>query len=169
MIVTKCFQLVSSLWTVRMGFAVEYSPFFGIEKGAVLQEARAFHDPQLDVRRCSQVRIACTFSHFDSLYISVDEIYILTLLSSWLCFLLPVLFWILLQVITKLLYLLNQGETFTKVWYTPATQYELCSLCARVCSFKAKLFEWGEDILNYATNWTVHFYYRLRPPKSSLQ
>nr|CAB3501492.1 unnamed protein product [Digitaria exilis] len=51
---------------------VEYSPFFGIEKGAVLQEARAFHDPQLDARRCS-------------------------------------------QVITKLLYLLNQGETFTKV------------------------------------------------------
>ncbi|XP_062210473.1 coatomer subunit gamma-1 [Phragmites australis] len=51
---------------------VEYSPFFGIEKGAVLQEARAFHNPQLDARRCS-------------------------------------------QVITKLLYLLNQGETFTKV------------------------------------------------------
>ncbi|XP_030523278.1 coatomer subunit gamma [Rhodamnia argentea] len=50
----------------------EYSPFFGIEKGAVLQEARVFHDPQLDPRRCS-------------------------------------------QVITKLLYLLNQGETFTKV------------------------------------------------------
>jgi coatomer protein complex subunit gamma len=51
---------------------VEYSPFFGIEKGAVLQEARAFHDRQLDARRCS-------------------------------------------QVITKLLYLLQQGETFTKV------------------------------------------------------
>uniref|UniRef100_A0A0E0NRX6 Coatomer subunit gamma n=1 Tax=Oryza rufipogon TaxID=4529 RepID=A0A0E0NRX6_ORYRU len=51
---------------------VEYSPFYGIEKGAVLQEARAFHDPQLDARKCS-------------------------------------------QVITKLLYLLNQGETFTKV------------------------------------------------------
>ncbi|XP_051145035.1 coatomer subunit gamma-like [Andrographis paniculata] len=51
---------------------VEYSPFFGIEKGAVLQEARVFNDPQLDARRCS-------------------------------------------QVITKLLYLLNQGETFTKV------------------------------------------------------
>ncbi|XP_065020535.1 coatomer subunit gamma-2-like isoform X2 [Musa acuminata AAA Group] len=50
----------------------EYSPFYGIEKGAVLQEARVFHDPQLDARRCS-------------------------------------------QVITKLLYLLNQGETFTKV------------------------------------------------------
>ncbi|XP_047089914.1 coatomer subunit gamma-1 [Lolium rigidum] len=51
---------------------IEYSPFFGIEKGAVLQEARVFNDPQLDARKCS-------------------------------------------QVITKLLYLLNQGETFTKV------------------------------------------------------
>ncbi|XP_010254880.1 PREDICTED: coatomer subunit gamma-2 [Nelumbo nucifera] len=50
----------------------EYSPFTGIEKGAVLQEARVFNDPQLDPRRCS-------------------------------------------QVITKLLYLLNQGETFTKI------------------------------------------------------
>ncbi|KAK2435476.1 hypothetical protein P8452_32311 [Trifolium repens] len=50
----------------------DYSPFMGIEKGAVLQEARVFNDPQLDARRCS-------------------------------------------QVITKLLYLLNQGETFTKV------------------------------------------------------
>ncbi|WVZ19916.1 hypothetical protein V8G54_007238 [Vigna mungo] len=50
----------------------EYSPFMGIEKGSVLQEARVFNDPQLDARRCS-------------------------------------------QVITKLLYLLNQGETFTKV------------------------------------------------------
>ncbi|XP_010467348.1 PREDICTED: coatomer subunit gamma-like [Camelina sativa] len=51
---------------------LEYSPFMGIEKGAVLQEARVFNDPQLDPRRCS-------------------------------------------QVITKLLYLLNQGEAFTKV------------------------------------------------------
>ncbi|KAL9253317.1 Coatomer subunit gamma-like protein [Drosera capensis] len=50
----------------------DYSPFLGIEKGAVLQEARVFHDPQLDPRKCS-------------------------------------------QVITKLLYLLNQGETFIKV------------------------------------------------------
>ncbi|XWS67927.1 hypothetical protein CRYUN_Cryun04dG0046800 [Craigia yunnanensis] len=50
----------------------DYSPFLGIEKGAVLQEARVFNDPQLDPRRCS-------------------------------------------QVITKLLYLLNQGEAFTKV------------------------------------------------------
>uniref|UniRef100_A0ACD5XIH9 Uncharacterized protein n=1 Tax=Avena sativa TaxID=4498 RepID=A0ACD5XIH9_AVESA len=50
---------------------IEYSPFFRIDKGAVLQEARVFNDPQLDARKCS-------------------------------------------QVITKLLYLLNQGETFTK-------------------------------------------------------
>ncbi|XP_042042774.1 coatomer subunit gamma-2-like [Salvia splendens] len=50
----------------------DYSPFLGIEKGAVLQEARVFNDPQLDARRCS-------------------------------------------QVITKLLYLLNQGDSFTKV------------------------------------------------------
>ncbi|XP_034927401.1 coatomer subunit gamma isoform X2 [Populus alba] len=54
----------------------EYSPFLGIEKGAVLQEARVFNDPQLDPRRCS-------------------------------------------QVITKLLYLLNQGDSFTK---TEATE-----------------------------------------------
>ncbi|KAI5577260.1 hypothetical protein BDE02_09G101000 [Populus trichocarpa] len=54
----------------------EYSPFLGIEKGAVLQEARVFNDPQLDPRRCS-------------------------------------------QVITKLLYLLNQGDYFTK---TEATE-----------------------------------------------
>ncbi|CAH8320237.1 unnamed protein product [Eruca vesicaria subsp. sativa] len=51
---------------------LEYSPFMGIEKGAVLQEARVFNDSQVDPRRCS-------------------------------------------QVITKLLYLLNQGESFTKV------------------------------------------------------
>ncbi|PNH02526.1 Coatomer subunit gamma-2 [Tetrabaena socialis] len=49
----------------------EFSPFYGIDKGAVLQEARVFNDPQIDPRRCQ-------------------------------------------QVITKLLYLLNQGEVFTK-------------------------------------------------------
>lgn len=37
--------------------AADYSPFLGIEKGAVLQEARVFNDPQLDARRCSQVII----------------------------------------------------------------------------------------------------------------
>ena len=49
----------------------EYSPFHGIEKGAVLQEARIFHAPQIDARKCQ-------------------------------------------QVITRFLYLLSQGETFTK-------------------------------------------------------
>eukprot|EP01025_Chloroclados_australasicus_P024171 TRINITY_DN2432_c1_g1_i1.p1 TRINITY_DN2432_c1_g1~~TRINITY_DN2432_c1_g1_i1.p1 ORF type:complete len:890 (-),score=110.07 TRINITY_DN2432_c1_g1_i1:397-3066(-) len=49
----------------------EYSPFYGIEKGAVLQDARIFHDPNVDTRKAQ-------------------------------------------QVITKLLYLLIQGETFTK-------------------------------------------------------
>lgn len=50
---------------------LEYSPFYGIEKGAVLQEARVFNDSHVDPRRCQ-------------------------------------------QVITKLLYLLTQGESFTK-------------------------------------------------------
>lgn len=36
--------------------AMEFSPFWGIEKGAVLQEARCFNDSQLDARRCQQVR-----------------------------------------------------------------------------------------------------------------
>jgi coatomer protein complex subunit gamma len=53
-------------------FAVEYSPFYGIEKGLVLQETRVFNEPHVDPRKCQ-------------------------------------------QVITKLLYLLTQGETFTKV------------------------------------------------------
>jgi coatomer protein complex subunit gamma len=52
--------------------ANEPSPFYGIEKSLVLQEARCFHDPQLDAKKCC-------------------------------------------QVITKLLYLVTQGETFTKV------------------------------------------------------
>lgn len=50
---------------------VEFSPFYGIEKGAVLQEARMFNDRNIDARRCQ-------------------------------------------QVITKLLFLLSQGETFSK-------------------------------------------------------
>ena len=50
----------------------EVSPFHGIEKGVVLQESRAFHDPQFDPRHC-------------------------------------------IQIITKLLYLIHQGESFSKV------------------------------------------------------
>lgn len=37
------------------GVAAEYSPFYGIEKSAVLQEARCFNDRELDPRRCAQV------------------------------------------------------------------------------------------------------------------
>ena len=51
---------------------MEYSPFYGIEKGLVLQETRVFNEAHVDPRKCQ-------------------------------------------QVITKLLYLLTQGETFTKV------------------------------------------------------
>lgn len=58
----------------RIG-AVEYSPFYGIEKGAVLQEARVFNEAHADPRKCQ-------------------------------------------QVITKLLYLLTQGESLTKVGET---------------------------------------------------
>lgn len=55
-----------------MCYVVEFSPFYGIEKGLVLQETRVFNEPHVDPRRCQ-------------------------------------------QVITKLLYLLTQGESFTKV------------------------------------------------------
>lgn len=53
---TQC----SSLLICFDCLTAEYSPFLGIEKGAVLQEARVFNDPQLDSRRCSQVFL-CTF------------------------------------------------------------------------------------------------------------
>mmetsp|Transcript_25544 Transcript_25544/g.46494 ORF Transcript_25544/g.46494 Transcript_25544/m.46494 type:complete len:926 (-) Transcript_25544:399-3176(-) len=49
----------------------EFSPFYGIDKSIVLQEARVFNDTQIDPRKCQ-------------------------------------------QVITKLLYLIHQGEQFTK-------------------------------------------------------
>jgi len=50
---------------------LEFSPFYGIEKGLVLQETRVFNEAHVDPRKCQ-------------------------------------------QVITKLLYLLTQGESFTK-------------------------------------------------------
>lgn len=89
---------------VLLSCAAEYSPFSGIEKGAVLQEARVFNDPQLDSRRCSQVLF-----YFN-----------LLVLHSFFRFILlhehdPTGLFICWQVITKLLYLLNQGDTFTKV------------------------------------------------------
>ena len=42
------------------GGAAEYSPFYALEKGAVLQEARCFNDPHIDPRRCQQVEILCS-------------------------------------------------------------------------------------------------------------
>lgn len=48
-------MIFNCLFAGTCDFAAEYSPFLGIEKGAVLQEARVFNDPQLDPRRCSQV------------------------------------------------------------------------------------------------------------------
>ena len=62
---------LSPVFTFPASTPVEYSPFYGIEKGAALQDARCFNDAHVDARRCQ-------------------------------------------QVITKLLYLLVQGETFTK-------------------------------------------------------
>ncbi|KAK6143462.1 hypothetical protein DH2020_023810 [Rehmannia glutinosa] len=50
----------------------DYSPFLGIEKGAVLQEARVFNDPQLDARRCSQVEATEVFFAVTKLFQSRD-------------------------------------------------------------------------------------------------
>ena len=41
--------------TATSDCAAEYSPFFGIEKGAVLQEARVFNESHLNARQCQQV------------------------------------------------------------------------------------------------------------------
>jgi hypothetical protein len=43
--------------------AAEFSPFYGIEKGSVLQEARIFHDTNIDPRRCQQVQLAAGSTH----------------------------------------------------------------------------------------------------------
>lgn len=90
--------------------AVEYSPFYGIEKGAVLQEARIFHQSNLDPRKCQQVWRS--------------RLWVLLIASPWigaLPFKEPIAnagectSVTLMQVITKLLYLQHQGDTFTKV------------------------------------------------------
>ncbi|KFK29732.1 hypothetical protein AALP_AA7G171600 [Arabis alpina] len=51
---------------------LEYSPFMGIEKGAVLQEARIFNDSQVDPRRCSQVEATQVFFSVTKLFQSED-------------------------------------------------------------------------------------------------
>ena len=108
-LITNFVDWESTLWCwlpEYYDFTAEYSPFLGIEKGAVLQEARVFNDPQLDARRCSQVVLSFFYlsMHFLQFFFS----------SNWLGWALFLLL-LHLQVITKLLYLLNQGETFTKV------------------------------------------------------
>jgi len=74
---------------------LDFSPFWGIEKGAVLQEARCFNESQLDARRCQQVGLPI------NLYIPPF---------------LPSAHRLSFQVITKLLYLSNQGDSFTRVF-----------------------------------------------------
>ena len=76
---------------------LELSPFWGIEKGAVLQEARCFNDSQLDTRRCQQVCTSLMHSIYWTAHFSFTAV---------------------TQVITKLLYLCNQGDSFTKVLKT---------------------------------------------------
>lgn len=80
----------------------------GIEKGAVLQEARVFNDPQLDPRKCSQVN--------DS---ALPKMHVYVLSTYMRCYPIADLgsLFMSIQVITKLLYLLNQGESFTKVGF----------------------------------------------------
>jgi hypothetical protein len=48
---------VAHFLALCVDIAAEYSPFYGIEKSAVLQEARCFNDRELDARRCAQVRV----------------------------------------------------------------------------------------------------------------
>ena len=60
--------------------AAEYSPFYAIEKGAVLQEARCFNDPHIDSRRCQQVH-----THILDLDIpSVSSLILLRGVLQWL-------------------------------------------------------------------------------------
>lgn len=92
--------------------AMEFSPFWGIEKGAVLQEARCFNDSQLDARRCQQVRRFLLLQQAPSPPPHLSPPYRFCKASSRS----HVAFSPLSsQVITKLLYLCNQGDTFTKV------------------------------------------------------
>lgn len=106
--------------------AVEYSPFYGIEKGAVLQEARVFNDSHVDPRRCQQVRrVQCQQAAPAGAHASRAEpapaagcrVFLGACLQVQLCsgFTFCPAAAAPPQVITKLLYLLTQGESFTKV------------------------------------------------------
>ncbi|CAJ1933490.1 unnamed protein product [Sphenostylis stenocarpa] len=65
-------QIMMIINNSQIAIASEYSPFLGIEKGAVLQEARVFNDPQLDARRCSQVEATEVFFAVTKLFQSRD-------------------------------------------------------------------------------------------------
>lgn len=131
----------------------EFSPFYGIDKGAVLQEARCFNDPQIDARKCQQVCVACVpacllapliiiITHMlatqqEGIRVVYASVCVCVCCQHQLpqgkrtraspvsaaCTPPPPLLrksltltaHLLMQVITKLLYLLGQGETFTKV------------------------------------------------------
>ena len=90
------------------------SPFWGIEKAAVLQEARCFNDSQLDARKCQQVRgPAWHREHPPPSTTPVADAPRGTRT----------------QVITKLLYLANQGDSFTKVRLLVAGRTRKCAPC----------------------------------------
>jgi len=76
-------MLTTSMRFFLVGFAAEYSPFYGIEKGAVLQEARVFNDPQLDARRCAQVRQH--FCLFILSFASTDRFFVFLSVSVFNC------------------------------------------------------------------------------------
>ena len=111
---------------IRLDCAAEYSPFYGIEKGAVLQEARCFNDPHIDPRRCQQVAADLDWHgpRLTSLFVAHQAV-VRHPSCSRACLLHSVhsscqdkhrLYVLgLLQVITKLLYLICQGESLTKV------------------------------------------------------
>ncbi len=88
--------------------AVEVSPFWGLEKASVLQEARCFNDSQLDARKCQQVRATSSCRAAASGFSPPPS-----------CGNPP-----RAQVITKLLYLVNQGDSFTKA-------RQACGACPR--------------------------------------
>ncbi len=102
--------------------AAEYSPFYGIEKGAVLQEARIFNDSHIDPRKCQQVWFRSARDAAKTLDPSASAAFAsephlchsYTVAAAWYASSSATV-GRAAQVITKLLYLLCQGETFSQV------------------------------------------------------
>ena len=89
-------------WLTRsVGLGAQWStlPFTGLKRALCCKRRGIFNDPHIDPRRCQQV---CYVSGEDLLLKCKAD------LEAYHPFLAA-------QVITKLLYLLCQGETFTKV------------------------------------------------------